>query len=123
MSLEAVTALALPAMDGRFYWLRAAERIEPPYAVAQVVGEIGRHTMEGPVDLVTTRFQVDIYDTTYGGCVARRRALKAALDGHSNGAVRGIFFETARDLPVDDRGGVTRLFRISLDFSMSHKEG
>ena len=124
---EALTSILSGVAGGRRHWVRAPQSLSTrPYIVLnRVSGNRDYHTA-GASGYVRSRVQCDVYAETYGSAQTTARAVRDAVSGFV-GTVDGtqiqfITIESERDLPVDDAGDVTNLFRISIDLMVHHDE-
>ncbi len=124
---EALTSLLSGVAGGRRYWVRAPQSLSTrPYIVMhRVSGNRDMH-LKGPSRLVFSRVQVDIYDDSYGGAKTVARAVRDAVSGFA-GTIGGVQIQrinvdSERDLPADDTGEITELFRTSIDIMIFHDE-
>ncbi len=124
---EALTSLLSGVAGGRRYWVRAPQSLSTrPYIVMhRVSGNRDMH-LTGPSRYVQSRVQVDIYDDSYGGAKAVARAVVSAVSGFV-GTIGGVQIQrinvdSERDLPADDAGEITQLYRTSIDLLIHHDE-
>jgi hypothetical protein len=123
-----LTTLLAPVASGRRYWVRAPQvgadgkALPLPYVVMHRISAIRGYTFEGDDGLVQYRVQIDVTDKTYTSATATAAAIVSILSGYQSGAIRGIFVESQRDLPVTDAGDVNHLFRVSTDVIIWHRE-
>ena len=124
---EALTSILSGVAGGRRYWVRAPQSLSTrPYIVMhRVSGNRDMH-LTGPSRYLQSRVQLDIYDETYGGTKAVARAVRDAVSGFV-GTIGGvqiqrINIDSERDLPVDDVGEITNLYRTSIDILIHHDE-
>ncbi len=97
-----------------------------PYIVMHRVSGNRDYHLKGPSRYLTSRVQLDIYDTTYGGAKAVARAVRDAVSGYV-GTIGGVQIqrinvESERDLTADDAGEITELYRTSIDLMVHHDE-
>ncbi len=124
---EALTSILSGVAGGRRYWVRAPQSLSTrPYIVMHRVSGNRDYHLKGPSRYLTSRVQLDIYDTTYRGAKAVARAVRDAVSGYA-GTIGGvqiqrISVESERDLPADDAGEITQLFRTSIDLMVHHDE-
>ena len=124
---EALTSILSGVAGGRRYWVRAPQSLSTrPYIVMHRVSGNRDYHLDGPSRYVQSRVQVDVYDETYGGAKAVARAVRDAVSGFagvlSGVQIQRITIESERDLPADDAGDITKLFRTSLDLMIHHDE-
>lgn len=119
---EALTTLLATVASGRRYWVRAPQGATLPYAVLNLVSGVRDYHTQGPSGYVQSRVQCDCYGATYSAAKTTARTLRLAASGVRSGDIQGIFIESERDLPAEDAGPVTNLFRISIDLIIHHKE-
>jgi len=117
---ETITALLASVAGGRRHWVRAPASTARPYIVLNRIAGRADYTFQGPSGYVESRVQADIYADTYGAAKATARQVITSLSGRRTGSILGIFLDAERDLPVEDAGAVTHLFRVSLDFNIHH---
>ena len=124
---EALTSLLSGVAGGRRYWGRVPQSVTArPYLLMNRVGGDRDYAMDGPSGYVSSRVQIDVYAETYAAAKTTTRAVATVLSGFSGTVVgveiKAIFIDTERDLPADDAGKVTKLFRISTDIRIHHDE-
>ena len=122
---ETFTGLLSGVAGGRRYWGRAPQNVNiatGPFLVLNRIDGIRDYTMGGASGYVESRIQIDIYGASYAATKQAARDAIAALSGHSDGTIQGIFAITERDLPATDAGEVKQLFRTSVDFIVHHEE-
>ncbi len=124
---EALTSLLSGVTGGLRYWVRAPQSLSTrPYIVMhRVSGNRDMH-LKGASRYVQSRVQVDIYDDTFGGAKAVARAVRDAVSGFA-GTIGGVQIQrinvdSERDLPADDAGEITQLYRTSIDLMIHHDE-
>ena len=119
---QQLTALLATVADGRRHWVRAPQKIRPPYVILQRIGGRAKYHMQGPSGLVSSRVQIDVYAEKYAEAKAIAAQVKALVSGYSAGTIQAIFIDGERDLPAADAGEVSSLFRKSIDISIHHGE-
>lgn len=120
---ETITALLASVAGGRRYWVRAPQGAARPFLVMQRISKLPDYTFQGPSGYVASRVQIDSYGDTYAAAKAAARDAVTLLSGHRSATIQGVFLDMERDLPAEDAGVVTNLFRVSLDFNIHHTEG
>lgn len=120
---EAITALLANVAGGRRYWVRAPQGSAMPYVVMNRISGFADYTMQRASGYVASRLQMDIYAETYTAALTTARDVKARLSGYRGGVIQGTFLDAERDLPAEDTGSITKLFRVSMDFNIHHNEG
>ena len=124
---EALTSLLSTVAGGRRYWVRAPQSLSTrPYIVMHRVSGNRDMSLKGPTRYVQSRVQVDIYDDSYSGAKTVARAVRDAVSGFS-GTIGGVQIQrinvdSERDLPADDAGEITQLYRTSIDLLIHHDE-
>ena len=124
---EALSSILSGVAGGRRYWVRAPQSLSTrPYIVMTRVSGNRDYHMGGASGYVQSRVQVDIYDESYGGAKGVARNVRDAVSGFV-GTIGGlqiqrITIESERDLPADDAGEITFLFRTTLDLMIHHDE-
>ncbi len=124
---EALTSLLSGVAGGRRYWVRAPQSLSTrPYVIMFKVSGNRDYHLKGASRYVKSRVQVDAYGETYASAKATSRAVVSAVSSFT-GTVGGvqiqrIYVDDGRDLPDDDTGEITELFRISLDLMIHHDE-
>ncbi len=124
---EALTTILSSVAGGRRYWVSAPQSLSTrPYIIMLRVSGNRDYAMSGPTGYVQSRIQVDIYDESYGGAKTVARAVRDAVSGFA-GTIGGVHIqrisvESERDLPADDVGEITELFRTSIDLMIHHDE-
>ena len=124
---EALSSILSTVAGGRRYWVRAPQSLSTrPYIVMHRVSGNRDYHMGGPSGYVQSRVQIDIYDDSYGGAKVVARAIRDTVSGFT-GTIGGlqiqkITVESERDLPADDAGEITFLFRTTLDLMIHHDE-
>lgn len=119
---ESLTALLASVAGGRRYWVRAPQAAARPYVVMRKISAVRGYTFDGEDGLVRYRVQIDVYGDTYTAAIGAARAAIAILSGYQSGAIRGIFVDSEQDLPEDDAGEVTNLFRVPTDIIVWHRQ-
>ena len=124
---EALTSILSTVAGGRRYWVQAPQSLSTrPYVVMHRVGGSRDMHLKGPSRLVFSRVQVDVYGESYSSTKTVARAVRDAVSGFS-GTIGGVQIqrinvESERDLPDDDVGEITELFRTSIDLMIFHDE-
>ena len=124
---EAVSSILSTVAGGRRYWVRAPQSLSTlPYIVMNRVSANRNYHMKGPSGYVQSRVQLDIYSDSYGGAKGIARDVRDTVSGFT-GTIGGlqiqkITIESERDLPADDAGEITFLFRTTLDLMVHHDE-
>ena len=124
---EAMTSILSTVAGGRRYWVRAPQSSDTrPYVVLNRVSGNRDYHLKGASRYVQSRVQCDVYDTTYGGAKTTARAVRDAVSGFA-GTIGGVQIQrievdSERDLPADDAGDITDLFRVSIDLMVHHDE-
>lgn len=91
-----------------------------PGLVLNTVSDFSEHTLSGPDGPPEARVQIDCYAMTYGAAKQLSRAVRAALDGYSGGAIQGAFLSNARDGREGGTNEAERPFRVSMDFTVRY---
>jgi|SRR5690606_3362344 len=117
---EQLRTLLSSVAGGRVYWGRAPQGAAYPNVVLTVISGIRDYHMQGPSGYVESRVQADVYAESYGGAKSVARDIEAAVSGHSDTNFQAIFIDGERDLPADDPGAVTNLYRVTLDLMVHH---
>ncbi len=124
---EALTSILSGVAGGRRYWVRAPQSLSTrPYIVLNRVSGNRDYSMTGATGYVQSRVQADVYADSYGSAQTTVRAVRDAVSGFV-GTIGGtqiqfITVESERDLPAEDAGDITHLFRISIDLMVHHDE-
>ena len=124
---EALTSILSGVAGGRRYWLRAPQSLSTrPYIVLNRVSGNRDYHLKGASRYVQSRVQCDVYAETYSSVKATARALVAVVSGYA-GTIGGvqiqrIYVDSERDLPADDAGEITNLYRVSIDLMVHHDE-
>ena len=124
---EALTCILSGVAGGRRYWVRAPQSLSiRPYIILNRVSGNRDYHLKSASGYVQSRIQVDIYDETYGGAKGVARAVRDAVSGFAGtiggGQIQFITVDSERDLPADDVGEITFLYRTSLDLMIHHDE-
>lgn len=124
---EALTTILSSVAGGRRYWVRVPQSLSiRPYIVLNRVSGNRDYHMAGASGYVQSRVQVDVYAETYSSAQTTVRAVRDAVSGLTTTIggtqIQFITVESERDLPADDAGDITHLFRISLDLMVHHDE-
>lgn len=130
MALEsALTSLLSGVASGRRWWGRAPEGTSPAdgaYLVLNRISGIRDYTMAGGSGYVESRVQIDAYAEEWPDARAASAAVITALSAHrgttAGTRIMGIFVDSERDLDASDAGGVSHLFRRSIDLIVHHDE-
>ena len=124
---EALTTILSTVAGGRRYWVQAPQSLSTrPYLVMhRVSGNRDMH-LTGPSRYVRSRVQIDVYGESYSQTKTTARAVRDAVSGFV-GTIGGVQIqrinvESERDLPDDDTGEITELFRTSMDLMIHHDE-
>jgi len=104
------------AAGGRVNWGEHPQGAGATYVVLTVISDAEAHTMRGPCGLSQGRVQVDCYAPTYAAAKGLSRAVRAALDGHSDADFGGVFLAGTRDSREGGTNEADRPYRVSLDF-------
>lgn len=118
LSSVGVTAL----VSNRIEWVRTTQGEQSPRIVLQLISNVRSYTMSGPSGYAASRVQIDIYAERYLEAKQVYRAVIKTLSGYRGGDIQGIFIQSERDLTDADAGGVSNLFRNSIDIIIHHKE-
>jgi len=115
---------ALAALVGtRINWARRPQANALPSVILHRISGLPNYTMAGPSGFVQTRVQADCWAATYKSSKTVAREVLARLSGArmTVGSVvfQGIFNE-GHDDSVEAIAGGTDLFRVSMDFLISH---
>lgn len=89
-----------------------------PGIVLNLVSDVSGHTQQGSDGLSASRIQVDAYAETFREAKAISRAIRARLDGASQGVIQGIFRVGGRD-STHDVDGKSVIYRSSQDFRVA----
>lgn len=119
---EILTSLLANVAGGRRFWTRAPQNATKPFIVLNRVSGVRDYHMQGPSGFVSSRVQCDVYAATYTEAKTTARALVGAVSGHRGSIIQGVFIDAERDLPAEDSGVVTNLFRVSIDLNVYHSE-
>lgn len=108
----------------RVVWNERPQGSALPAVVLTIVAEATPYVYDGPVPLISTRVQADIYAGLPADALATDRALVAAVNGY-RGMVGeteflGIFLESRFDGPEQTVSGAV-VHRISRDLMVKHK--
>ena len=122
--------LADSAIAGRFgtriHWVERPQGSGLPAAVLYIVSEVNKYTTQAPDRLVMTRVQIDVFADTYADADQAFRVLKAKLNGYRgvSGSTEfaGVFIDRRRDQRVAGANDADRMFRVSTDVLIHHKE-
>lgn len=121
---EALTSLLASVAGGRRHWTRAPQGTPFPFVVLNRVSGTPGYVMSGPSGYVASRVQVDVYGETFAATISTARAVQVALSGYRGTVgstdIQGIFIDGVRDLPAEDAGTVTHLFRTTIDLLVHH---
>jgi len=109
----------------RISWVIAPQGIARPNVTLNHVSGVPGYTLGGPSGVVESRVQADCWALTYAGARAVSRALKAKLSGFMGVQGATLFhaclIDNERD-GFDTAASPDKLFRVSLDFIIHHKE-
>jgi|SRR5665213_311954 len=107
----------ITAVGSRIYPLRAPENFTVPLIVYQVTGRVTDHTMDGGVTLyTTTKFQIDVYASTYDQAMTIGEQVIEAMASWTV----PLFVHFDNELHLDEHTVEPNLFRIALDWSVTH---
>lgn len=112
-------------IDGRVHWTLRPQGGALPALVLNAVSEVVTYTMQGQVDLVQTRVQMDAYGATAADVLSVDRAVAALVSGYAGiqGATefQGIFLESRQNLTEPATGSTAQVHRISRDVFVHHR--
>jgi hypothetical protein len=130
--IEADATLFL-RLGGNVFARQARQGVTPPFAVLNRISREGFDTLDGPSQLARRRVQVDVYAHTEAEMVAIANRLREVLCAVAHQdvevsdespaqtlRVQAISLLNDNDLPEEP--GHKRLFRRSMDFSVSYNE-
>jgi hypothetical protein len=112
MAIEGdIQSLLATLVSGRCYPLvNTSTTIIKPYITYQVVSSVPTVSLDGPSGLENRRTQVDVWADTYGAAKALEIAVKSAM--------QGAYFVNIPLLAQDFYEEETKLYRVSMDFSV-----
>lgn len=116
------TTAVTDVVSTRIDFAGGAQGTPDPRIVLWVIGDNEEHRMCGPDGLSDGRVQVDCYCGEYGQAKLLSRAVRAALDGHSDANFQGIFHAGTRDSREGGTNEAYRSYRVSLDFITNHQQ-
>ncbi len=123
---EFLTSLLAGVAGGRRYWVRAPAGVERPYLVLQRIGAVRPRTIDGRTHVIEGRVQLDVWAESYTSARTTLRAALAAVDrqkgSYGTTTILGVFVEGENDLPGEDAGGASRLWRASADLIVHYRE-
>jgi len=123
--LLADTAIAAKC-GTRIYWLERPQGSIAPAIVLNIVSRRNRYTMSGPEAQKMTRVQADIFGATYGDTEMTARALVQKMDGfkgqQGTTEFAAVFLDGRRDQREAGTNDAERLFRVSIDLLIHHRE-
>lgn len=106
--------LLSPAVSGGVHPLTAAQNALPPYAVYQRIAGTVENTLTGngapPIN--NTRFQIDVWATTYAEAVSVAASVRALMLAWS--------VQNVLNLENDEYESDVMLYRVVLDYSVWH---
>lgn len=115
----------LAALVGaRINWVKRAQGEGLPAIALHGVGARKEPHQKGTSEVVETRVQIDIFAQSYGSADAVARVVDTLLTGLraqiGDTFFCGVFFDMRREGFEDSEA--EKLFRISLDYTLKHKE-
>lgn len=131
---EALTSLLSGVAGGRRYWgwREGLSAADGAYLSLYRISAPRDYAMSGPTGYVMSRFQIDVFADQFSEARDATAAAIAALSGHrgttAGTRIMGIFVDDERDFSsertggVSDAGGVTPLYRRSIDIIVHHDE-
>ncbi len=97
-----------------------------PAIILQKVSAPRSYNMDGPSNLIESRFQCDCYGKTYKSAKLAARALMVAVNGYSGTqsgvVIQRISIDSERDTNETESGADRHLFRTSIDLLIWHDE-
>jgi hypothetical protein len=105
-----IQTLLAALVSGRCYPLVAPELVVKPYIVYSVISNVPSVSLDGPTDTEQRRIQVDVWGETYASVKGLEVTIKSTMAGSS---IVNIPLST-----MDLYESETKLFRISMDFSV-----
>lgn len=106
----------------RIYFVLAPQETAKPYIVVSKIDAPGLHTQDGPVALGNPRFQLSIFDTSYGRAHQIAAAIKTAIDGYQGYMSEVYIFSCLYDDEQDLYETETNLFHVPQDYIISYRE-
>jgi hypothetical protein len=124
--LEIAVRSKLEAIDGttKAYALFVPQNTLAPFDVYQRIGAERDFTLQGPSGLADVRMQIDTYAIGYIEARTRAGLIRQAFDGF-RGVVSGVDILACRldsDFDLFEEGTDPKLFRVSADYLISHRE-
>ena len=113
------------ACGGRIHWSVRPQGSPYPALVLTVISGAPERTFSGPDPLERKRVQIDAYALSYGAAKALARLVKEALSNltfDNSGVTFWAFSENERDLTDTGATDAERIYRISSDFLIWHKD-
>ena len=115
-------ALLQPVLRGRIYPLRLPQNPTFPAVTYQRVSTTAQTAHDGPVSLLTTRLQLDVWGERYADVKYVAELLHLALLGWSGIIGTSKIWITGQLGEVDLQDPDTQLYRVSMDFAIHHKK-
>ena len=107
----------------RIDFVVAPQEVAKPYIVVSKIDAPGRHTQDGPLDVIDARFQISIFATTYTEAHEIAAAVKAVLDGYQGSMSDVYVFSCLYDDEQDLYEEQMKLFYVPQDYIVSYREG
>lgn len=104
-------------VGSRVYPLRAPQNVTKPYITFQRILTNPVSSIDGNLNTVRARLQIDCWADTYAAVRGLYTAVKAYLNSSPAGLAATLLLE-ARDFYEDD----TRLYRVSIDAAITYHE-
>jgi len=110
-------------------WVTRPNSSGLPALTLQTVSAVPSYDQSGRDELTSTRVQFDSWADTYAGARSIMDKLKSLLnpsDGfgsvlHGRSSFERFYFESDRDLPVQDLDGGQRVYHIGIDVLIWHR--
>lgn len=112
----------------RITWGHLPQGAGWPAVALYLVSRVPEYTLRGPAASVPHRVQIDCVaagadsGAAFAAAVAVGRAVEAALSGRRAGGIEGAFLDGSRQDSAPGPTEGSRVFRVSLDFIVNHKE-
>ena len=123
-------AAIIAVAGSRVYPVRLKQGEKRASIVYQRISAVGDMTMQGPVSLAQTRFQIDCWSDSADEATSLANLVKESLNGFQGQIgvggnspvdrvrIQGIFFDSEREFYDDSNG----MFRVSRDYIVWHDE-
>lgn len=119
---EALVSLTGPLVGGRVYPAQLKQAPTYPCILYEKVSADRNQGLAGPLGRSRARFRLHCWATSYGAAKALANAVRALLDGYSGSPLSVVVDAIRLDGEFDGFAPQSDVYRVVLDFSVSHEE-